>query len=730
MSFARYFKISSFCLISAGFLAIAATGIIDILSLALFASVLVLSLFVDTPALSKRIPSWALNSLVLLFLAFSFVDYRLISRSFVVSAVHLLFFASAIKLLTLSGDRDYFFLYLISFAELLAATTLTIDIAFGILFFTFLLSAVSTLILFEMRRSSANTLKDGRVRPLITSRELTGTGLELFSRFPAGLIFGMTLGMASLILLISIPFFLLLPRVSMGALNRPQGRAQLVGGFSDRVELGQGGTIRESDAIVMRVRVSEPPEKLPSSLKWRGLALEQFDGKTWQRGNTARQTVSSQARYYKLEEFAQGTDLLYQTFFLEALSTDVVFASHRVLAVSDDLSFVERDSSGNLFTSMHALRKLRYAAISDRTQPVIDAIPINSDIPEEIRQSCLQLPALDPRIENLARKVTEAASNPYAKALVLESYLRNSYAYSLELISARQGQDPLAMFLFDARQGHCEYFATALAVMLRQLGIPARLVNGFRAGEYNSIGDAFIVRQYNAHSWVEAYFNPYGWIELDPTPVQAQRAKPAFARFLSNTLDALDLWWWEGVVNYDFGKQYNLVLRLRSGVSDSWRRVQAALDQLKSKSQAAINALDFRSVVSKMPGIPAIFILVALLGISFLLWRQPRWFRRVKHQLIRAVRPQDENAAAVSFYIEALDLLNSYGFSRSPSQTPLEFANSLHNNPASEPLRDLTHLYNRVRYGFSERRTTSSEARNLLRVLNQALRLPKIKTEV
>jgi protein-glutamine gamma-glutamyltransferase len=725
MSFSRYFKISSYCLIAAGFLAIGATGAIDTLSLGLFAFVLALSWFVDTPALAKRIPAWALNSLVLLFLAFSFVDYRFVSRSFVVSAVHLLFFASAIKLLTISRNRDCFYLYLISFAELLAAATLTIDITFGIFFFIFLFSAVSTLILFEMRRSNARALQGGPVRPLIISSELKGTGMELFSRFPARLMLGMTLGITCLILLLAIPLFLLLPRLSLGALNRPPSRAQLVSGFSDRVELGQGGTIRESDAVVMRVRVSEPPEMLPSSLKWRGLSLEQFDGKTWRRGNAARQRILPQARYYKLEEFVQGTDLLWQTFFLEALSTDVVFASYRILAVSDDLDFVQRDSSGNLFTSRHALRKLRYAAISDRTQPDIDAIPLNMDIPESIRQSCLQLPALDPRIETLAGKVTQAIDNPYAKAQALESYLRSSYAYSLELPEALQGKDPLAQFLFETRQGHCEYFASALAVMLRQMGIPARLVNGFRAGEYNSIGDAFVVRQYNAHSWVEAYFSPYGWCEFDPTPIQPQRAKPAFARMLLDALDAFDLWWWEGVINYDFGKQYNLVLGVRSGVADSWRKAQAALDQLKFKSQAAINTLDFRNIFVKMPGILALLTLLVLSGLSFLCWCRRLRFRRLMHRLRRAIHPPDVNAAVIGFYIEALDMLHCHGFSRGLSQTPLEFADSLRDSPAGEPLKALTHLYNRVRFGASRSLAAGGEAQNLLKALNDALRLSK-----
>jgi len=725
MSFARYFKISSYCLISAGFLAIAATGIIDILSIGLFASALLLSCFVDTEVIGKRIPAWALSSLFLLFLAFSFADFSHISRSFVVSAVHFLFFASAVILLTLSRDRDYFFLYLISFAEFLTAATLTIDIAFGILFLFFLLSMVSTLILFEMRRSSARALIEGPVHPLVTSRGLKGTGMELFSRFPAGLMLATTLGVSCLILILAIPLFVLLPRVSMGALNQPRGRARLVSGFSDRVELGRGGIVRESDAIVMRVRVSKPPEKLPSSLKWRGLALEQFDGKTWRRGNGARQSVLTQARYYKLEELAQSTDLLYQTFFLEALTTDVVFASHKVLAVSDDLEILQRDSSGNLFASMHPLRKLRYAAISDRTQPVIDNIPENPNIPEEIQQSCLQLPALDPRIERLTQKVTQDAQNPYAKALALEAYLRNSYAYSLELPTVSQEKDSIALFLFESRQGHCEYFASALAVMLRQLGIPARLVNGFRAGEYNSIGKAFVVRQYNAHSWVEAYFSPNGWLELDPTPLQARRAKSAFARLLSDTLGALDLWWWEGIVNFDLGKQYNLIQGLRSGIANSYKRVELILNHLNSEGKRAINTFDFRKFASKMPGIFSLFILLAFLTLGFLSWRRPAWFRRLKHQLRRTVHRRDQNSTAVSFYIEALDVLHSYGFSKKPSQTPLEFAESLQGNPAGEPLRALTHLYNRIRFGCPQLLASNAEARNLMRDLNNALHLSK-----
>ena len=98
-----------------------------------------------------------------------------------------------------------------------------------------------------------------------------------------------------------------------------------------------------------------------------------------------------------------------------------------------------------------------------------------------------------------------------------KSYLRRNFRYTLKL-TGTPGRDPLAHFLFETRAGHCEYFASAMAVMLRAIGIPSREVNGFLPGEYNDLGGDYIVRASDAHSWVEAYFPGSGWITFDPTP--------------------------------------------------------------------------------------------------------------------------------------------------------------------------------------------------------------------
>jgi len=123
------------------------------------------------------------------------------------------------------------------------------------------------------------------------------------------------------------------------------------------VELGEIGRIKESDAVVMRVKVSVPPSKLPEGLKWRGIALDRYDGRVWSRSNPRRRAVTLQeGRFFKLEEFTHSRYLLSQTYFLEALSTDVVFASRKVLAVSKDVGYLQQDSSDGLYTSRHTFR--------------------------------------------------------------------------------------------------------------------------------------------------------------------------------------------------------------------------------------------------------------------------------------------------------------------------------------------------------------------------------------
>jgi transglutaminase-like putative cysteine protease len=700
MSFAHYFKLSSYCMIAAGFMAVAASGSIDPVAIALFSSAMIASWFVDTVRLREKIPVWVLNCLALSCIPIGALDYRYASHSLIISIIHMVLFLAALKLLTCSSDGDFVFLYLISFAELLAASILTVDITIFACFFLFLTSSVSTLVLFEMRRSNAATLKRSRIQLIFMPKGKTVSGWELFTPFPAATVSAMIAAMTLMVLLLAVPLFLLLPRVSLGSASRPSGRTQLISGFSEKVQLGAIGTIKQSDAVVMRVRVSQPPQRLPGNLKWRGIALDRYDGRTWSRSRPWGRPVPAQGRYYKLEESTQGTELLWQTFYLEALSTNVIFAGRTTLAVSNDLDTLQRDDSDNLYTSPHPRKKIRYLAVSDPSAPDPSPGAVLGPIPQEIADTCLQLPFLDPRIAELAHKATDAVAKPYAKARALEFHLKNNYSYSLDLSGTPNSSDPIAMFLFELRKGHCEYFASAMVVMLRELGIPARLINGFRTGDYNNLGDVWTVRQYHAHSWVEAYFGPYGWIEFDPTPTDGQHPRTGLAAVFSDFMDAMGLLWWEDVINYDFSKQYQLIGSVRTWLDQQQRQMGTAALAALAKLEVGLKSAFAEAGPDESRWKEWSVSGLALAALAFLIIRKKRGAVR---QLSRSLRLKwhilEPMGAVAEFYRDALALLENHGMKIARGQTALEFAESLNPHPAAIPMTALTHLYNRIRFG-------------------------------
>jgi hypothetical protein len=144
-----------------------------------------------------------------------------------------------------------------------------------------------------------------------------------------------------------------------------------------------------------------------------------------------------------------------------------------------------------------------------------------SDYPPEIVGRYLQLPDTAPeRVLALARELTQAAPTPYDRAAAIEAYLR-TFSYTLEVEPPPPGRDVVDYFLFTAQQGYCDYYATSMVVLARAVGLPARIVIGYSSGDYNAPTAEYIVRQENAHSWVEIYFSGFGWVEFEPTASQA-----------------------------------------------------------------------------------------------------------------------------------------------------------------------------------------------------------------
>ena len=183
-----------------------------------------------------------------------------------------------------------------------------------------------------------------------------------------------------------------------------------------------------------------------------------------------------------------------------------------------------------------------------------------------MKERYTQLPLeLDERINALSKEYSDGAQNPYALAFSIENALKKDYSYTTEGVG--RSTDPISNFLFERKKGHCEYFATAMVLMMRTQGIPARPVNGFLGSQYNSYGDYYIVTEANAHTWVEVFFPEYGWITFDPTPPSLSESyfSTAFTN-LGLWLDSMKLQWYKWVVFYNLDRQVLLYTGLWNAI--------------------------------------------------------------------------------------------------------------------------------------------------------------------
>jgi transglutaminase-like putative cysteine protease len=318
-------------------------------------------------------------------------------------------------------------------------------------------------------------------------------------------------------------------------------------------------------------------------------------------------------------------------------------------------------------------------------------------LPAPLATLYLDLPALDPRIPQLARDVTVAGTTDDQRAAALEAYLSRTYAYTLEL-PPKEPKDPLANFLFERKQGHCEYFASSMAVMLRTLGIPSRLVNGFRGGEFNDVSGEYIVRAREAHSWVEAYISGRGWVSYDPTPATGLPApRTGWSRLLFYA-DALSSFWREWIINYDAIHQRTLgeeTLRNTRTMAQTWReRIRTPYLHLLELARRTRDV----AVQSPRRWILGTFAAILLLLATINLVRLRSWMERRR----LSAHPEDAPREGASlWYLRLTHLLSRAGWNRRPTQTPKEFAASIKDAPLRAHVTRFTEHYEKARFGDS-----------------------------
>jgi hypothetical protein len=311
--------------------------------------------------------------------------------------------------------------------------------------------------------------------------------------------------------------------------------------------------------------------------------------------------------------------------------------------------------------------------------------------PEVIRRRFVQPPPVSAEVAALARDVTRGAPTVYDKVIAVERHLREQYQYSLDISSGSAAAEPVEEFLFRRKTGYCEHYATAMVVMLRTLGIPARLVTGFLPGEWNDFGGYFTVRQRDAHAWVEVLFPRSGWIAFDPTPSagtapMAQRSSAAARLF-----DSFRMKWDRLIIQYSLQDQLAVAHglqqqgeKVRSQFLD-WmqggiRRVQRGKDWI---AQLLHNAEWMVAVIMVGAGVIAVAVVIVL-----------RTLRRVRLSVAGG-------QIAVKLYRKMLRTAAARGVAKPAAMGPLEFVARVRRDwPAAEPMvRAVTDLYCRIRFG-------------------------------
>jgi protein-glutamine gamma-glutamyltransferase len=619
----------------------------------------------------------------------------LMGRSPLDVAVEFAAILQIIRLATRRGAAHDQQILVLALLHFIAGTVLGGGLTYGLCFLGYLVVAPGALVLSHLRREVEGNYRQG-------ARDRTGLPVDvpriLRSRRVVGRGFlGATCLLSLPIPLFTVAIFLMFPRIGLSLLLLSHPHTGRMVGFSGRVDLGDVGVLRDDPTIALRFELRDLPDPPPlrMTLRLRGTALDTYDGRAWSRSEhepTRPQPVDGRTAF-RIVRFPDPRD---RTVFidLEPIDPPVVFLPDQAVALrlrapppvltAEPLT-LQRASDDELRYAGPEGRGIRYDVYVAPSEENVSA-----PLPEPDRNRYLALPAeFSARIGDLARKWTAQLPTPAAKALEIERRLRG-YTYDLHSPSAGT-PEPVDHFLFVSHRGHCEFFSTAMALMLRTVGIPSRNVTGFVGGTWNRFGRYYAVREGDAHSWVEAYIDDPlspGWRTFDPTPtgsLQPAQAGTGAYYYVRDFVDAMSQRWETYVVGYDLHKQIRLFDELARGV-----------DRLRGDSGR-------RGAASRSPATRWTLAGVLFLGAAgYLAWR-----RRVRGATANQGKearphPRDAQAEAILSLYRALEsAMLMRGVSRGVSVPPLRHAEELgrRGHPLAPEVLSLTHVYLATRFG-------------------------------
>ena len=537
-------------------------------------------------------------------------------------------------------------------------------------------------------------------------------------------------------LVLSVFLFVLFPRDVGRALfsTLPTDLVRYSTGFSDEVNLTSGTRITDSQRVVLNLRL---PDRAPADadvpLLLRGTVLERYEG-------DGRWTANPRPKVRMIEVRPPGFTTLgppepvgtvTQEFELFAPSV-AMFSVYTPVSISlPQVRPIKFDPHGQTLRDVGGRPLQRYTirADPDPSDATLEALAGGASRTEWTPTK--QFEGFNLRVRELSRSVLESegvetAAPPDAAgrwrwnaraAGVLSRYLqgdRYEYVTDLSGIRLNAGGDPIVQFLFQTRRGHCEYFASGLAALCNCLGIPARLVTGYVALEFDDRSDRYIVRESNAHAWVEVQVGPRRWATFDPTPPSAIRRIHGAGRTLTDRwqwmFDRFEAKWLTNVVAFDRHAQARLIGTLDFGWSE-W--IVDTADRIGQWLARVNRAFYFGPAGYIWMGIVALAVIVAVIALGTRLRRAARV--RISLHLGHG-RAYQRMGRQLGFYLDMLTRLESLGKPKPAWQPPLQYADALARRDAdiASVVRDITRLFYAARYGGRQLTRDELDAASLL----------------
>jgi|GEM_PF-1093269 len=487
-------------------------------------------------------------------------------------------------------------------------------------------------------------------------------------------------------------------------------------GFQERFDMSAPRRCGLSNSLVFYLQCERP-------IYARGKVFNTFDGRYWESNGAGKRKLLSENETFAVDkrdsigngpkdDTQGGAKEIYQIYTIRASLPAIVFSAYKPVELRFPGDVIERDDDISLAIPKELVPGTVYSVLSGMGE--MDGRPCGGIENYSRDDRHLQLPRdFSPRIRELAARLTEEARNDsanhgadrssddYLKARAVERYLKDNYQYTMDTVATAWTEDSLDSFLFETRKGHCEYFATSMAVILRAQGIPSRLVTGYHVDRYNPVTGYYEVRRLDAHAWVEAFTDGHGWVSFEPTPgfaLSCNGSKTCAFQDIARYVEGIV----EDKISIHPESWSSLVLRRALEIWNSfWTQVKTFFD-------AILRVLDewTKKGWDALKGAGLVFLIVLLLGaVAINVFSRPislLLFPSLSRLRLLTMKHGDPKVLVLHCYREMEKFFALSGFPRHSYHSPAEYGNALtaRFQDVSRHIELITTLFHRARYSL------------------------------